>query len=151
MAKEIERKFLVKDRSYREMAVRSHHIVQGYISTRPEGTVRVRIKDEQAYLTVKGLTVGATRDEWEYGITTADARAMLERCTEGNVIDKTRYIVNHDGRTWEVDEFNGALSGLVVAEIELPSEDTAISLPAFVGNEITDDPRYYNSALSQRS
>lgn len=122
MAKEIERKFLVTDDSYRDMSARSVEVMQGYLSTRKEATVRVRIWGDCGYLTVKGANAGAVRDEWEYAVPVADAREMLERLASGTVIAKTRHIVEYGGRTWEVDEFHGSLSGLVVAEVELPSE-----------------------------
>lgn len=147
MAKEIERKFLVTDSSYRDMASAERHIVQGYLSRDPRATVRVRIADGRAWLTVKGRNDGAVRDEWEYEIPVSDARDMLGRCAAGRVIEKTRYIVDYGGRSWEVDEFGGELSGLTVAEIELDSADEQPELPPFVGDEVTGDPRYYNSAL----
>ena len=147
MAKEIERKFLVTDDSYRPMATYRRDIAQGYLSMRREATVRVRIADGQGYLTVKGITSGATRDEWEYSIPAADARAMMTIC-EGTVIDKTRYIVPFKGLTWEVDEFHGTYEGLTVAEVELPSENEQIALPPFIGREVTGDPQYYNSVMA---
>lgn len=150
MAKEIERKFLVTDDSYRDMSARSVEVMQGYLSTRKEATVRVRIWGDCGYLTVKGANAGAVRDEWEYAVPVADAREMLERLASGTVIAKTRHIVEYGGRTWEVDEFHGSLSGLVVAEVELPSESAAVELPPFVGQEVTGDPRYYNSNLASQ-
>lgn len=146
MAKEIERKYLVKDSCYREMASGSSHIVQGYISRNPEATVRVRICDNRAFITVKGKTVGCERDEWEYEIPVGDAQAMLRLCS-GTVIEKTRWLVEHDGYTWEVDEFHGSHEGLVVAEVELPSAGSAVTPPPFAGDEVTGDVRYYNSNL----
>ncbi len=148
MGKEIERKFLVRDESYRQMASDVVEIKQGYISMRPAGTVRVRLKGNDAYLTVKGRNDGAVRDEWEYRISVEDARQMLERVTEGTVISKKRYMVNYEGHTWEVDEFAGDLAGLVVAEVELKSIDEPVSMPDFIGEEVTGDSRYYNSTLA---
>lgn len=149
MAKEIERKFIVTDTSYQSMAVSALKISQGYISLRPEGTVRVRIKGDRGYLTVKGMTTGGTtRDEWEYQIPAEDARQMLERVTEGVVIEKTRYEVPFGGHVWEVDCFEGALSGLTVAEVELSEASERVELPPFVGEEVTGNPRYYNSSLA---
>lgn len=142
MAKEIERKFLVVDDSYKDYT--STRIRQGYLSSEPSRTVRVRVKDNRGYLTVKGLTCGATRDEFEYEIPLCDAEAMLCMCDPDTVIDKIRYNV---GR-WEVDEFHGRLEGLRVAEIELSVENEAIALPSFAGREVTGDERYYNSALA---
>lgn len=148
MAKEIERKFLVADDSYRAMASESYMIRQGYISRRKEGTVRVRIFGEKAFLTVKGANRGATRSEWEYEIPMEDALEMLTEVTEGTVLDKVRYIVEFAGRRWEVDEFHGRHQGLVTAEIELESEGASVKFPPFVGREVTGDPAYYNSNLS---
>ena len=148
MGKEIERKFLVKNRSFESMAGRVDRLEQGYISLRPEGTVRVRIKNDHAFLTVKGLNDGAVRDEWEYEIPIADAREMLDRVTEGTVIKKCRYNVDYAGCRWEVDVFEGAYAGLIVAEVELESEDCRVELPPFVGEEVTGDERYYNSTMA---
>ncbi len=149
MAKEIERKFLVVSTSYRDIALKRHHIVQGYLNADPKATVRVRIKDDQAYLTVKGLNSGAVRDEWEYSIPLADAREMLARCSSGRVIDKTRYVVMSGMHCWEIDEFHGELAPLKIAEIELSNADEAFDKPDFIGKEVTGDIRYYNSTLSK--
>lgn len=145
MGKEIERKFLV-DISELDLskADASYHYVQAYLSTDPGATVRLRLIDgNKACLTVKGRNKGAVRDEWEYPIPPADAEAMFARLDVKSLIDKTRY---RFGR-WEVDLFHGNLDGLIVAEIELSSSDEAFERPAFIGEEVTDDPRYYNSAL----
>lgn len=147
MAKEIERKFLVSDDSYKLMASESHRIAQGYISRRKEGTVRVRILDDAAFLTVKGENHGISRNEWEYPIPVEDAREMFRDVCEGPTLEKTRWIVPYEGLSWEVDEFRGTLAPLVVAEVELPSADTPVSLPPFVGREVSGDPAYYNSNL----
>lgn len=144
MAKEIERKFLVTDTSYRDIADRSSHITQTYLSANPDATVRIRVTDNRAFLTIKGRNSGAERDEWEYEIAKTEALEMLERCSHTPVIEKTRYGV---GR-WEVDDYHGALAGLTVAEIELERYDELITLPHFIGKEVTGDPRYYNSALA---
>lgn len=147
MAKEIERKFLVMDSSFREMAVSKVEIIQGYIFDTPGGVLRVRIKGEKAFLTLKSANHGITRNEWEYEIPVADARQMLELA--GNaVLEKTRFIVPFEGKVWEVDVFEGKLAGLVLAEVELPSEDTEVVLPPFVGEEVSTNPMYYNSALA---
>lgn len=148
MAKEIERKFLVKDQSFMSMAGKVDRIEQGYVSLRPGGTVRVRIKNDRAYLTVKGLNKGAVRDEWEYEIPMTDAREMVDRVTEGIVIKKLRYNVDFQGRKWEVDVFEGVHQGLILAEVELESADAPIELPPFIGEEVTGNPQYYNSVLS---
>lgn len=147
MAKEIERKFLIISQSYRELAVNATSIKQAYLNRDPDATVRVRVRNGQAWLTVKGRNHGMVRDEWEYAIPTSDAEAMIARCARGSVIDKTRYVVPFGGYEWEVDEFHGAHSGLTVAEIELPDTSTEFPLPPFVGEEVTGDPRYYNSNL----
>ncbi len=144
MGKEIERKFLA-DISFMSYGVTAgHRLRQAYLSVRPEATVRVRIADSRATLTIKGITSGATRSEWEYAIPTDDAVRMIDECSCGNVIDKTRYIA---GR-WEIDVFHGALEGLILAEIELDSEDEQVELPEFIIREVTHDKRYYNSMLS---
>ncbi len=147
MAKEIERKFLVKTTHYKDIAKVKHSIKQGYLSTIKEATVRVRIKDQSAFITIKGISNGATRDEWEYSIPVSDAIEMLSLC-QGNVIEKERYIVELMGYTWEVDEFHGAHEGLVVAEIELKDENETFPIPPFIGEEVTGNVAYYNSTLA---
>lgn len=147
MAKEIERKFLVTDSSYEALASKSVRIMQGYLCRRPESTVRVRIAGSNAWLTVKGRNHGIIRDEWEYPIPADDARAMLEKCADGNVIEKTRFFVPFGNRQWEIDRFGGRLEGLTLAEVELPSAECPVELPPFVGEEVSGDPRYYNSNL----
>lgn len=148
MAKEIERKFLVTDTSYVRLAQSVRHIRQTYISTNPDATVRLRIADGNAWLTVKGRNSGAVRDEWEYPIPVNDAEEMAERLAGGFAIDKTRYVVDFEGWKWEIDCFHGRHEGLTVAEIEMPSADSNPPLPPFIGKEVTDDPRYYNSTLA---
>ena len=148
MGLEIERKFLVADDGYKAASDRQRHIAQYYLSAEPARTVRVRIADGRAWLTVKGLTEGCTRSEWEYEIPVADARAMSALAV-GRTVEKTRWIVPAgNGLRWEVDEFAGELSGLVVAEIELPAEDTPFDRPPFIGHEVTGDAAYYNSSLA---
>ena len=149
MAKEKERKFLVKSVSYRQMSVKIREISQAYLSTSPDATVRVRIDGDKAWLTVKSRNVGDTRNEWEYEIPCEDAREMLKVCLQVPLV-KTRWIVPYGGLTWEVDEFHGELEGLTVAEVELPEDfgDKPIeALPDFVGREVTGNPDYYNSNL----
>lgn len=143
---EIEHKYLVKDGSYRRMAVAEHTIMQGYLSRTPEATVRVRVRDDEGFLTVKGRNEGDTRIEYEYPIPLSDARAMLSLC-RGNIIQKTRYIVPYGGYTWEVDAFHGLREGLVVAEIELVTSHHEYPLPPFAGREVTGEAAYYNSNL----
>lgn len=151
MAKEIERKFLVAVDSYKSMARDSRRIVQAYLSTSKDATVRIRMIDNRAYITVKGSNAGCVRDEWEYEIPVADALLMIERCHLENAIYKTRHYVEYEGHIWEVDEFAGRLQGLVVAEIELDSPDEYFELPPFVDKEVTDNPKYFNSVLSTLS
>lgn len=150
MNQEIERKYLVNGESYKQMAVAHHHICQGYISREKTGTVRVRITDDKAYLTIKGKpAVGHfARYEWEKEIDVAEAQELMKLC-QGSIIDKTRWIVlaKEDGLKWEVDEFHGKHEGLVLAEIELESEEQVVELPMFVGKEVTDDPQYYNANM----
>lgn len=148
MAKEIERKYLVTSTDYRDMASRVRHITQAYLSTDPRSTVRVRIIDGRGKLTVKGITRGATRDEWEFDIPADDARDMIEACACSKIIDKDRYIVDYEGHRWEVDEFHGEHEGLVVAEIELGDEAERFEKPGFIGREVTGDTQYYNSSLA---
>lgn len=147
MAIEIEHKYLVIDRSFRHMASSSVSIRQGYLSTDPERVVRVRTRNEKGYITVKGITEGDRRLEFEYEIPLHDALQMLELCP--HTLEKRRWIVPYGSYTWEVDEFGGRLKGLILAEIELPASDTDYPLPPFVGENVTDTPRYYNSVLSQ--
>lgn len=146
MAIEIEHKYLVRDESYKAMACRHVHIAQGYLSRVPERTVRVRVKGERGYLTVKGKNRGDARLEFEYEIPLDDARAMLGLC-KSPIIEKTRWFVEFEGHTWEVDEFHGALAPLVTAEIELDHSAHDYPLPPFIGQEVTGDPAYYNSNL----
>lgn len=146
MALEIERKFLVADQSFRELATSQIHIKQGYLSRDADATVRIRIANDNAYLTVKTRNDGCVRNEFEYAIPADDAEAMLAIC-KGFVIDKTRHIVPFGGHTWEVDEFHGALDGVTLAEIELPSADAEFQTPPFIGKEVTGQPEYYNSNI----
>ncbi len=149
MGKEIERKYLVVDRTFKNYVVETHHIVQGYLSKTPEATVRVRIIDKSnGYLTVKGLTIGAVRGEWEYEIPVNEAVELLELSPRNQIIDKIRHIVYHDNFCWEVDEFIHPCKGLVLAEIELTREDEVFTVPPFIGLEVTDNPKYYNSNLA---
>lgn len=151
MGKEIERKFLLADDSWRECVVSSTVMRQGYLSRRVESTVRVRVAGERAWLTVKGANRGAVRNEWEYEIPVAEAVEMLQSpgMADGNVVEKTRHIVWHEGYRWEIDEFHGRHEGLVVAEVEMREVDEDVPLPGFVGREVTGDPAYYNSTLAR--
>lgn len=148
MGKEIERKFLVSaPEEVRIEAFDSVRIRQGYLSVDPQRTVRVRMRGERGYLTVKGITVGAERAEWEFEIPAVDAVEMLSLCI-GKVIDKTRYLVRHEGQIWEVDEFQSPVR-LWLAEAELQSADDNLKLPRWVGREVTGNPDYYNSNLAK--
>jgi len=150
MALEIERKFLVLDTSFKHEAFSSSHIRQGYICSGHGRTVRIRIRDTRAYITIKGpsLNGGLSRYEFEQEIPFADAEDLMLLCEPG-IIDKTRWLVTSGRHTFEVDEFHGDNDGLVVAEVELGSEDEAFQKPAFIGQEVTGDRRYYNSHLSR--
>lgn len=144
MAAEIERKFLVKEGW--QPQTEGVRIAQGYLSSVPERTVRVRIKGEKGFLTVKGRNEGTRRAEFEYEIPLLDAEAMLALC-EQPLIEKRRFLESYGGFTWEVDVFAGANEGLVVAEIELLTEDAAFIKPHWIGAEVSGDVRYYNSSL----
>ena len=132
------------------MAQKSVRVTQGYLSADKSATVRVRVWGDEAYLTVKGENRGIVRDEWEYPIPLDDAFQMLNRLVEGVVVDKTRYLVEFNGGTWEIDEFHSPVSDLVVAEIELDHPGQEFDIPSFIGEEVTGDPRYYNSNIAKR-
>ena len=146
MAKEIERKFLVIGEEWKH-GTSGVSYRQGYLSTVKERTVRVRTVGDKGFLTIKGVTVGVSRSEFEYPIPTADANAMLDDLCERPLIEKTRYKVQHAGLTWEIDEFFGENRGLIVAEVELKDEQQTFDLPSWVGKEVSGDPRYFNSNL----
>jgi CYTH domain-containing protein len=146
MAKEIERKFLLLSTEYQQLGTPVRYI-QGYIGIEPGRTIRVRIAGEKAYLTIKGATKGIKRSEFEYEIPIVDARQMLEELCIKPLISKLRYKILFDGLLWEVDEFDGANEGLVVAEVELPFEDYPYNKPGWVGAEVTYDHRYGNGSL----
>lgn len=150
---EIERKFRLRDERWRHAVdgLEAQRLVQGYLSRDPQRSVRVRLAGDTAWLTVKGMSERASRLEFEYPIPAADAEAMLALC-EGPLIDKQRYRlpIDNDTRYWEIDEFFGDNAGLVVAELELRSENETVPQPSWLGEEVTGDPNYYNSNLSQR-
>lgn len=149
MAKEIERKYLVIDQKYRYVASEAIDIKQGYLNRDPLRTIRVRTRGNNGFITVKGPNIGISRDEWEFPIDLNDAGEMLDKLCDGTVLSKTRYIVPFGDNIWEIDEFHGDLEGLVVAEVELSDETCIISeLPDFIGREVSDDVRYYNSSLA---
>ena len=148
MAQEIERKYLVLDDSFKREAFSKSHIVQGYICSERGRTVRVRIRDDRAYLTIKGPSEngGLSRYEFELEIPLEDGKQMMQLCEPG-IIDKTRWLVKSGKHTLEVDEFFGDNEGWVVAEVELSYEDEPYKKPHFIGKEVTGDRRYYNSQL----
>ena len=147
MAQEIERKFLVKG-DYKKETFKETRITQGYLSSVPERTVRVRVKGDKGFITIKGKgnTSGASRYEWEKEIPVSEVKELLELCEPG-IIDKTRSLVKAGEHTFEVDEFYGENEGLTVAEVELSSEDEAFVKPEWLGEEVTGDVKYYNSML----
>ncbi|MCL1051380.1 CYTH domain-containing protein [Shewanella abyssi] len=151
MAQEIERKYLVKNEEFKTLAARSVRIIQGYLSSVPERTVRVRIKGDKGYLTIKGIgnESGASRYEWENEIPVSEAEELLKIC-EAGVIDKTRYLVDYANHIFEVDEFYQTNQGLIVAEVELTDEAQTVSKPSWLGEEVTGDARYYNSMLMKQ-
>ena len=148
MAQEIERKFLVTDDSYKQLAFDSSRIAQGYICSARGRTVRVRIRDNRGYLTIKGPSEigGLSRYEWEKEIPLQEAMELMTLCEPG-MIDKTRYLVHSGKHVFEVDEFYGENEGLVIAEVELESEEETYIKPDFIGQEVTGDVKYYNSFL----
>jgi adenylate cyclase len=146
MAKEIERKFLVRGNSWRGQDGGKRYR-QGYLSTVKERTVRVRTTGDKGFITIKGESVGATRSEYEYEIPLADANEMLDRLCERPLIEKTRYRVSHEGLAWEIDEFERDNQGLIIAEVELKDETQSVTLPGWIGQEVTGDPRYFNANL----
>lgn len=156
MGIEIERKFLVASDDWRRQATRAVRMAQGYINdmaalrdARQNASVRVRIAGDEAFLNLKSREPGRSRQEFDYAIPVADADALLKLCVGGR-IDKVRHYLPQGDLTWEVDEFAGDNQGLVVAELELPTEDTDFDRPAWLGREVTDDQRFYNLALAER-
>ena len=146
MGKEIERKFLVKNDSFRSLAKGTNYR-QGYLNSAKERVVRVRIIDDKGFLTIKGITTGATRLEYEYEVPLKDADAMLNELCEKPLIEKNRYKIDYEGFVWEVDEFWGENQGLICAEVELETEDQSYEKPEWIGEEVTGDPKYFNSNL----
>lgn len=150
MAVEIERKFLVQSDAFKTKAFNSYYIKQGFLNSHAERTVRVRIKKDKGFLTVKGKSSsdGLTRFEWEKDIALEEAEALLKLCEKG-IIDKTRYEVKAGSHIFEIDEFYGENEGLIIAEVELNSENESFEKPDWLGEEVTGDIRYYNSNLSK--
>jgi adenylate cyclase len=148
MGTEIERKFLVRDNTFRSLAQGTRYR-QGYLSSTKERVVRVRTIDDKGFLTIKGITTGATRAEYEYEIPVKEAEAMLDGLCEKPLIEKDRYKIAHKGLIWEIDEFFGENQGLILAEVELESEDQPYDKPEWITDEVTGDPKYFNSNLIQ--
>lgn len=150
MAYEIERKFLVTNTNFIKEASSKEYIVQAFLNRNPDRTVRIRIKDDKAFITVKGVSnaEGTTRREWEYAIPVSDAKEMLKICEEG-AIEKWRYLIPVGNHIFEVDIFEGENKGLIVAEVELESEEETFQKPTWLGKEVTGNVAYYNSQLSQ--
>ncbi|KJV07738.1 CYTH domain-containing protein [Methylocucumis oryzae] len=149
MALEIEHKFLLANDSWRQHVSHSVRYRQGYLSSAVTSSIRVRVSAEHAWLNIKSATIGTCRHEYEYPIPLTDANEMLDNLCLKPLIEKTRHFVNIDGFQWEIDEFEGVNQGLCVAEIELPEIGVAFTKPAWLGQEVTDDVRYYNNALAQ--
>jgi adenylate cyclase len=150
MGVEIERKFLLKSDAWRAEVVRSTELRQGYLSRGSQSAIRIRISAGKAELNIKSTRDGIHRLEFEYPVPMDDARTLVDEIALRPLIEKTRHIVEHAGHTWEIDEFFGENAGLIVAEIELRSVDEAFERPAWLGEEVSTDPRYYNSNLSER-
>lgn len=153
MSIEIERRFLVSAEAIKDLHLGKSHgafFRQGYITSTPdETTCRVRITDSEAWLTIKGKAVGASRQEFEFPIDLAQARDILQTLTVGSTIEKTRYHIPHGGLIWELDVFQGQNDGLIIAEVELDDENQAVNLPSWIGPEITTDTRYSNASLAK--
>jgi adenylate cyclase len=144
---EIERKFLIANDTWRKQIATSKQMRQGYVSTGQERSVRVRVVGNSAKLTIKKRVEGATRLEFEYEIPALDAEVILDEVCDRPLIEKTRHIVEHQGMTWEIDEFSGDNQGLILAEVELEREDQTFEKPAWAGRDVTDDTRFYNASL----
>ena len=147
MATEIERKFLILNQDWQEYTNKELRIVQGYLATNEFSSTRIRIQNDKANINIKSATLGITRTEFKYSIPVGDARLMLEDLCIKPVIEKTRFTVEHMGHTWEIDVFSGDNEGLIVAEIELSSPDEAFEKPSWIGEEVSNDARYYNACL----
>jgi len=148
MAVEIERKFLVTGEGWRERAGPGRRFCQGHVATADHASVRIRRTDNKAFVTIKGKRNGIARPEFEYEIPTADAEEMLKTLCKRPLLEKTRYCVEHAGLVWEVDVFVGRNEGLILAEVELDHPDQPVSIPDWVGREVTDDPRYRNATIA---
>lgn len=150
MAVEIERKFLVASDEWRQHVSKSVAFHQGYLSNNKEASVRIRIEGKQANINIKGMTIGASRPEYEYAIPVAEAKEMLQNLCAQPQIEKTRHYIELGGKTWELDEFHGDNSGLIVAEVELEHVDETFTHPDWLGKEVTEAVRYYNVMLTKK-
>ena len=153
MAREIERKFLLKDQDWKALAHQKTHFAQGYLNDitdkSSKSSVRVRIEGDKANMNIKSLEIGLSRDEYEYEIPLEDGQRILATLATGPVIEKVRYLVKVGNHTWEIDEFFGENEGLIVAEVELQSEDEKFEIPSWAGREVTEEVRFYNISLSK--
>lgn len=149
MGKEIERKFLLSSDAWRDQVSSSRRLIQGYLMREQSTAIRVRLEGDRAELNIKHTLDGISRLEYEYEIPTPDAHEILEKVAQRPLIDKVRYLVPFGNHIWEIDEFNGDNAGLIMAEIELGTADEAFERPAWLGEEVSLDARYYNSNLSQ--
>lgn len=153
MAREIERKFLVSGQAWKALAFKHTHFAQGYLNDIQDCTskssVRVRIEGDKANLNIKSLEIGLSRDEYEFVIPMHEAQKILKTLTVGPVIEKVRYLVRYGNHIWEIDEFQGDNAGLVIAEVEMDSENDQILMPAWAGAEVTHEARFYNVSLSR--
>jgi len=147
MAIEIERKFKIINNDWKSSILKKNGFRQGYLGTDALSSTRIRITDESAFLNIKSATLGIYRNEYEYEIPLTDATEILENLAHKPLIEKTRYYVAHQGHTWEIDVFEGDNEGLVVAEIELRHENESFAIPRWIGEEVSDDKRYYNVCL----
>lgn len=147
MAREIEKKFLLKNAQWRDSILLSRQFIQGYLIGSEKASVRVRLEGDLAFINIKTATLGITRDEYEYPIPVADAEEMLEKLCEKPLIAKIRHDVIFDNKKWEIDEFQQENAGLIVAEVELNSVNEKFSMPEWAGKEVSDDKRYYNVCL----
>ncbi|WP_029407644.1 CYTH domain-containing protein [Thiomicrorhabdus sp. Milos-T2] len=154
MAREIERKFLLKNQDWKALAHKKTHFAQGYLNDisdkSAKSSVRVRIEGDKANMNIKSLEIGLSRDEYEYEIPLDDGKKILATLASGPVIEKERHLVTVDSHTWEIDEFFGDNQGLVIAEVEIQSEDETFSMPEWAGREVTEEVRFYNISLSKR-
>lgn len=149
MAIEIERKFLIVSDEWRQQVSKSVAFHQGYLSNNKEASVRVRIEGDQANINIKGMTIGASRPEYEYAIPVVEAKEMLQNLCAQPQIEKTRHYIELDGKTWELDEFHGDNLGLIVAEVELEHVDEVFTHPNWLGKEVTEEVQYYNVMLTK--